>query len=51
MERKEHFTDELSHVVNDNLHLDFPETTEEMELVVQLWNKNIPLLRYPKVES
>lgn len=29
MERKEHFTDELSHVVNDNLHLDFPETTEE----------------------
>ena len=29
VERKEHFTDELSHVVNDNLHLDFPETTEE----------------------
>ena len=29
VERKEHFTDELSHVLNDNLHLDFPETTEE----------------------
>ncbi|PFX14192.1 TNF receptor-associated factor 4, partial [Stylophora pistillata] len=29
VERKEHFADEFSHVVNDNLHLDFTEHTEE----------------------